>query len=333
MKISKIINYRSSSTYMICILFVSILAFSTLQSMTITAQSPQVEIQQVFWGTASDETQAKPGDKNALLNIELRNIGTANISTTTAKLYLDNAPFIAPTGKQYAYAGVSSISAGTSATFTFRLNIDDDAILKTYELTVDITMVTVNYPNGITVIEKVSIPLLGEVRFSPSLNSNNIQLGLNDIALMLVNEGEATATDLEVNVIVPSPLVVVGENLLSQFSVAEPSEDLSINMELYAPSASVGNAYTITSTLTYSDGYGYAKVENVTVGVIVLPKASSFVNIESYAFSPDTVYKGGIFDLVLELSNPGDFEAEEVTVELTTPNLFASITPSVVSLG
>jgi len=315
-------------------LLILILAPSVLQAVPVKAQAPDFAVTQVYWGTSTAKVQAKPGDKNALLNIEVQNIDTVSMTSVTAKLYLTNTPFTTPTGEQYAYAGTTSISAGSSATFSFRLNIDQGAALKTYELTMDLTMVTTKYPSGVTATTTVSIPLYGEVRFSTSLNPERIQPGSNNIKLMLVNEGEATATDLKVKVVVPSPLVVIGENPLWRFSRAEPSEQLTIDMKLYASSAYVGKAYSIIAVLTYSDGYGYARAENVTAGLVVSSEVpSSLINIDSYALSPETIYKGDNFILTLNLRNFGNFDAEEVTVELTAPSLFASLSPSLVSLG
>ncbi|MEM3737609.1 MAG: hypothetical protein QXJ75_05970, partial [Candidatus Bathyarchaeia archaeon] len=241
----------------------------------------------------------------------------------TAKIYLTNSPFTTSMGGSEAIAGVTSISPGDSATLTFTLDISPNAELKTYNLEMDLTSTISRYPAGVTSKTTVSVPLLGEVRFSANLSPKTIYSGPNIVTLNLTNEGSATASAVEVVISVPSPLVAVAEDTLWRFSQVRPSESLTVNMELYAPSSSKGSAYTISATLSYSDGYGFERSSSVSAGVIVedpVIKPIMTIKLEDGEIAAGVVNK-----VNFTLENEGLSDARDVSVTLTLPTGSASL--------
>ncbi len=130
-----------------------------------------------------------------------------------------------------------------------------------------------------------------------------------------------------------SPMVFIEKDGFWHFDSVKPSS--SVEFPLYlTTSKNVVGTYPLDLTLTYRDKFEQTHQEVRSIGLSVLPKTpSSLVNIESYQINPEPVCQGDIFDLKLTLKNFGDFEAQMVTVQLISPTLFATITPSTVSVG
>lgn len=329
-------------TIVVCALILT-LTLSAIQVTPVKAQPPNFSITQIYWGSSGNTVQAKPGDENTHLSVVIRNTDTIDMTRVTTKLYLTGSPFTTPTGESTAFAGATSISAGQSQTFTFTLNIDPNAELKTYTLTMDVTSTTTNYASGVTSTVTIPVQLRGEVRFSTYVAPQSILPGSNDITVNIANDGQASASNVKVTITAPSPLVIVAKGSPWFFDEAKPSDTLSVNMNLYAPLASAGNAYALSIGLSYVDGYGFNDTEALSSGIIVdnptmelsiTPRSSgSILNIESYIVNPDIVRKGETFTLTLNVKNFGDFEAQKATVQLISPTLFATISPSLVSIG
>mgnify|MGYP005631539583 CR=1 FL=1 len=438
-----------------CFLVLTLVLFSLANMpFLVEAQAPKISITQVYWGSLTEKVQAKPGDRNLQLNVVVRNVDTVTMSNVKAKLVLEGSPFTTPTGEKEAYAGVLSLQPSQEATLTFTLNIDKNAKLGVYKLEMEVTSVTVRYATGVSSTTTIYVPVYGEVSFLTFLSPKEVFPGSNTLTLTVKNVGEAKASNLEVYVGFPSPLVVMGRE--SKWSLGEinPSQSLTIPMEVYIPLISAGKAYPITVTVSYVDAYGFSHTEKKTLGlavekplekplikvgvsnngeivsgeknllnitltnsgkneilnldvvlglprsaaastplillgednfwhfervkpnqtvlipvvlttskgvvgtyqatltltyqdkrnqtyqetrsiglVVLLKTPSSLVNIESYKVNPEKVYQGESFTLNFNLKNFGDFKAQMVTVTLTPPTLFATLSPSTVSLG
>ncbi len=435
------------------------LTFSLVYIPSANAQPPEFSVIQVFWGSQTEKVQAKPGDQNLPLNVVIQNIDNVEMTSVKAKLILQGSPFTTPTGEKEAYAGVLSLLPGQQATLTFILNIDKNAKLGVYKLEMEVTSITKRYSTGVSSSTTIFVPVYGEVFFSTFLSPKKIFPGSNTLTLTIQNEGEAKASNLDVLVNIPSPLIIMGEDNSWSFDEVKPNQNLTVTIDVYAPVASVGGAYPITVTVSYVDAYGFSHVDQKTLGLAVenplkkpllkirvdngeivsgeksilnitltnngevnilnldvtlsLPKPvaslggtssssplillnednfwhfdkikpkesvlipvllttdkgvvgtyqisltltyqdernqtyretrsvgltvspkvpSSLVNIESYKVNPQTVYQGDVFTLDFNLKNFGDFKAQMVTVTLTPPTLFATLSPSTVSLG
>ncbi len=299
---------------LVCVL---ILSLSVIQVTPVNAQPLNFSVTQVYWGSNTSTMQAKPGDKNAPLNVVIRNIDTEGMSSVTAKLYLTGSPFTTPTGESTAFAGALSIVAGQSQTFTFTLNIDPSAELKTYRLTMDLTSITAKYASGITSTVTIPVQLRGEVRFSTFITPQTIQPGSNDVTLNIVNDGQASASNVGVTVTAPIALVIVEKDSSWFFDEVKPLETLRVNVKLYAPSTSTGNAYTLSVGLSFVDGYGFAGVETLTAGVIV--ENPVVKPIMSIAIDKVEIAAGTTDSLKFTVSNGGQIDAQDVNIAFSLP--------------
>ncbi len=300
----------------ICALIL-ILTLSTIQFIPVNAQHPDFSINQVCWGSSTSAVQAKPGDENVPLNVIIQNIDTVSMTSVTARLYLTNTPFTTSTGKLNAYAGTLNISPGQSQTFTFLLNIDPNAELKTYTLTMDVTSMTTKYSSGITSSVTIPVQLSGEVRLSTYMRPQTILPDSNYIDLNIVNNGQSSASNVEVTVNAPTPLVIVAEDSSWFFDKIEPLETLTIGMKLYAPSTSVGYAYTISVGAFYVDGYGYDRTETLTTGVIVEnPTVKPIMNL---SVNKKEITAGSTDLLNFTISNDGLIDAKDINIALSLP--------------
>lgn len=306
--------------------FILILSLGIFQLTPVEAQQPDFSIIQVYWGSGTDTVQAKPGDENVPLNVVVQNIDTVDMLSVTAALHLRGSPFTTSTDELTAYAGVTSIAAGQSQTFTFMLNINPEAELKTYTLTLDITSITPRYMSGVTSTVTIPVQLLGEVRFSAYVAPQTITPGSNDITFNIVNKGQASALNVEATVTTAAPLVIISEDSSWFLSEVKPSDILGIDISLYAPYASSGNAYTISIGLSYVDGYGFDREESLTVGVIVeIPTVKPIININS---DRKEITAGKTELLTFTVSNEGQIDAEDVNIALSLPTT-SSLTQAV----
>ncbi len=83
------------------------------------------------------------------------------------------------------------------------------SILMINPLTMDITSLTVRYATGVTSTSDIPVQLSGEVRMSTSMTPQNILPGSNDVTLTIVNNGQASASNVRVTVTVPTSLNII----------------------------------------------------------------------------------------------------------------------------
>ena len=296
-------------------LLLALLALTCLQPLipAVQAQPVSLNVVRVYWGSYGD-LQPKPGDKDVPLNIVVQNANSSTINYLKAELKLHGTPFTSSTGALEAYAGASSIIPGGTATLTFRLNIAEEAALKDYTVSLELTVLTSKYASGVDVSLFVSIPLYGEVKFSASLEPWEVYPGVKNIKLRLQNFGEAKASDVRVKVSPVSPLALTEGDGLYMLGEMKPSTTETINLRLYVPRTVEGGSGTLTINVSYQDAYGIQRSENKSLSL----KVSSFKEWFSVTVSPEIVRPEANI-VTFTLSNQGDEDAEDVEVKLTLP--------------
>jgi len=250
------------------------LALSSLQAISVAAQQPEIVIQNVYWGSSGSTLQPEAGDKNVDLSVVIINTDTVTLQKVTAKLELKGTPFTSVTGETEATAGYGSdLLPGQSATLQFTLNIDENAALRDYKINMEITTQTTRYSTGVTVTADVMIPLRGKVSFSIQSEPEIINPAANAFTLKVTNTGDTAASSVDISVTATSPLTII-EDSYWVFKTISPSETVSMEMKVFAPTTTIGLSYPISLSLSYKDAYGFSGSISRSVGLTVENKVS-----------------------------------------------------------
>ncbi|MGP3667683.1 MAG: COG1361 S-layer family protein [Candidatus Bathyarchaeota archaeon] len=299
------------------------LFLSLININIVTAEAPSFSVINVFWGVGSYRVEAKPGDKNVPLTINIHNTDVVDMRSVTVTLKLHSTPFSSLGGKE-AVSGCPVIYAGQTATLTFNLDIDENAKLGTYIVEMEVKSVTQRYLTGVTSTTQVLIPLYGEVSFSSFLSPKTIHPGYNNITLTLKNDGKATAKNVNVYVFSSSLAVVIGEDNQWFFPKILPSEEVEINFEVYASIVQTGVAVPFSIMVSYDDGYGFPRNVTRYVGLTVEPP--SVKPILDIKIDSEELVAGVVNNLTVYIKNKGTSTAKNLEVSLSLPRHGATMT-------
>ena len=283
-----------------------------------------------------------PGPNNVTLT--LKNIGEADASDVNVMVNIPSPLTVRGEDNIWFF---SKIGVNESLNINMEIYASKMAVGGAYPLSITVTYKDA-YGNlrtdskivGLAVENPTIKPLI-----KLKINPEEIVAGeKNLVNVTLKNLGDEEVTSLDIMLTLPmggglgetsatTPLILLEEDNFWHFEKVKPKTSIIFPVHI-TTSKSVVGTFQLTFTLTYKDSRGQTQMETRNVGLTVKPKTpSSMVNIESYKVKPNIIYQGDIFNLTLNLKNFGNFEAQMVTVMLTPPNLFATLTPSIVSLG
>lgn len=286
-------------------------------------------------------TKIFPGDNTLTLTIQ--NKGEAKASNLDVLVNVPSPLTIMGRDNSWSF---KEVKPNQNLTITINVYAPPASIGRAYPLTVQFSYVDAY---GFSHVDQKTLGLAVEKTLKKPLIDVEVDCGeivsseKNILNITLTNNGEVDVLNLDVILNLPSlttslsrgssPLILLNKDNFWHFDKIKPKESVLIPILLTTDKSVVGT-YQISLILTYQDKRNQTYRETRSVGLTVLPRfPSSLINIESYKVNPQTVYQGDVFTLDFNLKNFGDSEAQAVTVTLTPPTLFATLTPSTISLG
>lgn len=272
-----------------------------------------MQVYSMYWGNGA--TLAYPGGAGLPLTLVVRNAGTNTAYNATVILNL-NYPFYSASGNR-VQEFVGAVPPGASVPLEFYLNVNSTAVTGYYPINV-----TIEWNDGIGIEQQVYVPVLGAPMVTIqgfALNPPQIFPGTQDAELIisLVNSGNVTANDVNVNVSVSSPMSLISTfsttiGLLPPGTPVQLTYFVSVNNNASSPS------YTAVSLKISYDGKDYSSDLKVPIS----SKAQIAV------FPESVVLTQGASDLTItyNITNYGNSTAKDVQAELILPNMLSGNT-------
>ena len=218
------------------------------------------------WGTQTIPVEVTPGDLGNNLQIVLRNGGDFDINNLSVELILPDV-LTNRTGGNILYAiSTTTITAGSTNTYNFLVNINEDASIGTLSIPLTINYQTTTVLNGLSIDKDVNVHISGR-SFLKLTSSTQLLLPdeSNNVEFILLNEGTANTGSIDLSLTIPSPLNLLGSDNKWQLSSLGPDQQTSISASLFAPISAAGNNYQISATIVYDNSFGTTITETRTI--------------------------------------------------------------------
>ena len=218
------------------------------------------------WGTQTIPVEVTPGDLGNNLQIVLRNGGDFDINNLSVELILPDV-LTNRTGGNILYAiSTTTITAGSTNTYNFLVNINEDASIGTLSIPLTINYQTTTGLNGLSIDKDVNVHISGR-SFLKLTSSTQLLLPdeSNNVEFILLNEGTANTGSIDLSLTIPSPLNLLGSDNKWQLSSLGPDQQTSISISLFAPISTAGNNYQISATMVYDNSFGTTITETRTI--------------------------------------------------------------------
>ena len=193
---------------------------------------------------------------------------------------------------------------------------ESDLGSNTLELTVSDGNLTTTNTWTITVSRDVTTTLL--------VSDYYITVGLSNIINFTLKNNVWQGT-VDVSYSVPNPLVIKGNNTWTFYNVTS-DEILNISVVIYAPFATMGNTFSTTLTVSYSDEYGNAYTDSFNIGLITRGYISIVVFDKEYL--PNPAVSGQKVSISATILNKGNMQAYFANVTILPNPILTLISTS-----
>ncbi len=272
-----------------------------------------MQVYSVYWGNGA--TLAYPGASGIPLTLVVRNVGTNTAYNVTVILSL-SYPFYSPSGKELKQS-VGAVPAGASVPLYFYINVNSSATTGYYPLNV-----TFLWNNGIEANQEVYVPVLGAPKVTVqgfALEPPQIFPGTQDAELIIsiVNSGNVTANNVNVNVSVTKPLTILSQSSTT-IGLLPPGTPIQLTYLLSVSGNASSPSYSHVILNISFDGKSYIYYLKVPISARA-----------QFSVSPNSVYlTQGASDvnIVYNVTNYGNSTAKDVQAELIIPNTLSGNT-------
>jgi hypothetical protein len=280
------------------------------------------------WGSPANPVDVEPGDRNVPLTVTLQYLDTPGATSIHAWLELPNG-FTDVNGSQKAFAYAGGVGTNSYFSLIFNLNIEADAVIGNYTMTLDIYWSVYSPANDYN-HESVPVPVnfnrysditLQKISISPPKvypGDKNV-----DLKLSFTNAGSATAKNVEVE-IMQTQYVRPSWGGADTFFIGtvQPGQtvpaDFYIDVDDSAPSPS-------NLTLIAKIMYGTMKDPEKSVEIPLFLSAKAGFVVTSTKIPEIHVSDTGIVILVT-FKNNGTEAAQGASVQIEVPNVFSGTT-------
>ena len=286
-------------------------------------------------GTSLEKVEVAPGDGASVLAVTLVNRGFSEITAVSGELRLPAGFTAAGTSSNTAVATHNSIvSAGSTFTLFFQVDITDTAAVRTYTAPLNVEFSrTLEVGQPRTVDMSAPFKVTGKVILDASSDGGVAPGMARTVDISITNGGSASATGVVVTVpgssgVNPATgqasIVSLGQKTF-ELGVIPPGESATIEPTIYASSTSGDTLQAMNLQLSYGNAYGVRKAANITVGMVILPESASSVVSISPVGESSKITSGKITDLKLALANNGDQQLSDVLVSIKSQSEFIKI--------
>ena len=230
-----------------------------------------------FWGSDNNKINVEPGDKGVGLTIVIQNRDTGPISGIQGTLVLTN-PFTTTNNNFISSSFGNVVSSGSTTSAEFLININDDATLGTYTISIDLSYLD---KDSILRSDSVlfSINIEGVSDIDINLDENVFFIGtLNDLVIDIDNIGSAPVYSLKVLLSYSNSqgfLSTAEGDTERKIGLLESGDLKSLTFKTYVSPTAQQGLYFVSITVSYRTANGELYQEIQEIGIVVKEDCSA----------------------------------------------------------
>jgi len=277
--------------------------------------SPQIvdyfSVVRAYWGT-DRPTEVSPGD-TATLSVVLRYEYQYSIRSLKAELPLPDG-FVAVGGGQSALAYYTgTISLGSIIKLDFSIFITKDAPKGSYTSYLLLDYHISDLARWRSEALAVHFEVTGKPNLDASSLSDSLYEGKQQVSIIIQNSGDAPAENLELVRVSSNsaPVELKGNTVLGRL---EPSNKVTIPIQIYVSSNLKGNLLTLIVETTYNGPQNvfYSMSKNLLIPV----KSSIYTPTVTISAENEELVIGKFTNLHLKIRNTGNHSLANVRIDL-----------------
>lgn len=289
-----------------------------------------------FWGTQTNPMEAGPGDQHVPLSIIIQYVPEEQVTATGISMELiPNGPFSNPLVGNTTPVAYPTVFGGLTATET-EFNPGDTGIVQ-FIVNIHSNVQATNIYKMYLRIMYFEKPLTGELNYEQVTMSFTVQvlgrpqLEVNlpntillteqttDITIEIGNTGSAVANDVQVEMTIPPPLIVIEGTTSWELGQLAVDTTQKIRVPLYAPKISLTSTYQLVILVFYRDQTGITRSETHYGGVVVHGNTDRTTNHLEVEFSVGNITAGKSNSLLIQVMNPNSNAVFDARVGLELP--------------
>jgi len=301
---------------------------AVLATQTIVTKANELRIDLVKY----DPSPVQPGTSTTI-SFEVINLDNQDINNLEIKL-VESYPFTITSDKTVKF---SSLKAGEKGTFSFQIDVNEDTIENTYQLSLQYFSEKLNSatssPFDISVV-KVSAGLETSIYVESSEESTTIiKPGQTaNVKLRIDNPSASSIRDINVKLDLSAtttpfaPLGMTSEKNIDFIAVRSFGE---VSYTLIASPDAEAGLYKVPVTISYYDAQGYAHEVEDIIGIVVGGQPELSLEIESTELTTKT----DTGNLILKIINSGTTDVKFMKVKLLESDDLEIISQDAIYIG
>ena len=306
------------------------LVFSGLgQVIAASPDSKHFGVREVAWESLEKPQGAPPGAQRAKLVVGIQNIHDQDMYNIVGRLELED-PFRdihGATGIAVADT-ISKLNVGGAGSLEYFLNIAPDAVMREYDLTLEISYVIPPAKRG-SESHEITVSIQGTSDVRVSLNTNEVNPGRNALTLTVRNVGDTVLYNGKVSIAV-DPTSSSFASLQSDASeipigVLELGQSERIPFALIVAEGPQASIARLRVDLSFKDAYSLEVSKSVNLGLTVISHEPRPRIVLKADRAPPSPTSGQEVALDLELGNIGERDAKGVKVKVLPASPFIGL--------
>ncbi len=208
----------------------------------------------------------------------------------------------------------------SSGYYSYELHVPSTAQEGVYTLEIVATYETASSPMGIgEAIGSSEMPISLYVYNTPNITINAVPSAVNPgstagVSLLVINSGEGTARNVNINLLSGNGLNVSGANKIS-IGMLQPGQQVPEQAYYFASQDLTAGQHTLRFAITYTTDTNQtvSKIVNATISVLV---NSPQIKVSAASAMPQTLYTGSNQTLTLLVQNTGTGYAKNISVQI-----------------
>jgi hypothetical protein len=263
----------------------------------------------------SDQTNLVAGEPNSI-SLSFTNSGTATATSLEVVLTPPSGISILGTDRRI---NLGSIASGVTTSRIIVLSVSDSLALSNINLDISLSYrdgygfeQTTTRPLGFSVLRPANVNLDLIIDFS-TLRSGFV----NNITLSIGNQGSSSIQDLDVELILPNGVTMLGGDSQIYVSVLEGSSAIQIPISLYLAPSDQDSVIQVQFSLSFHDSRGTFSSQSRTIGFMTLAWESPVIEVSS---DLSTLLQGNINPATITIRNLGNSPVHDLLVTFSPPS-------------
>lgn len=302
----------------------SLLNYTTSVPLPVLESAPTFGVLSASWSAGALPMDARPGDSNVNLNVQLQNLMNGTASGLSFRLGL-LVPFAGPNGAPYSYSSYPALSAGQTATVSFLVMVSPDATPGLYSLPLTVTYLKPTMERGnatLYVIVSVRPPVRLEVidsGFGAPGNPNSVQPfeGAATYFVVLRNPSNVPMSGLAVTISLPRGMTGTSglPYVTATAPALQPGQSVLLQFPVNVGDISIG-VHAASAAVTFLDASNSLLTTDLQLTVRIFGVSSV-----SLSLSDDGVTAGSAANLTLFVRNDGTTDLFGMDVSVASTGL------------